>query len=281
VTWTIPFYTDANGRSPVQEFIDSLSEKQQAKLLRSITLLRDLGTTLREPDAKPLGDGLWELRPQFGGEGFRIVYFLWTGRRFVLLHAFKKKTSEDTYPRDRNGQATARRLVGAQQGHPVNFDDYLNQKLEDPTFRKEWEADEPAFQVVRALVAARAHKGWTQAQLARRMGTDQASISRAESTGLVTAEFLARFAAAVGGSVQLKMKVPGYRQVSLDVGALAQKRAVSRACQSTGNSMSRSGRSISRSTASQASKHKTQAAGAEANQTKNKPARARARSIVS
>lgn len=103
----------------------------------------------------------------------------------------------------------------------MNFRDYLKEQLEtDPEFRRVWEEDEPAFQVIRAIVGARSHLGWTQKELARRMGTSQANISRAERTGKVTPEFLTRFALAVGGSATLTLKVPGSRRVPIDAARL-------------------------------------------------------------
>jgi phage-related protein len=94
VSWPIVFYTTADKKSPVQEFIDGLPKKQQGKVLRGISLLREHGTALREPQAKPLGDGLWELRTTFGGDAFRLLYFTWTASRFVILHGFQKKTQQ-------------------------------------------------------------------------------------------------------------------------------------------------------------------------------------------
>jgi phage-related protein len=94
LTWRIVIYTTTTGESPVSAFIDSLPEPQQQKILRSILLLQENGTRLQAPHTKPLGDGLWELRTVFGGDAFRIIYFTWTGRRFVLLHAFQKKTQK-------------------------------------------------------------------------------------------------------------------------------------------------------------------------------------------
>jgi transcriptional regulator with XRE-family HTH domain len=100
----------------------------------------------------------------------------------------------------------------------VNFRDHLKQQMEaDPELRREWEDNEPAFQVIRAIIGARARLGWTQEELARRMGTTQANISRAETTGRVTAEFLDRFARAVGGSARVQLKVPGSRAILVEV----------------------------------------------------------------
>jgi transcriptional regulator with XRE-family HTH domain len=105
----------------------------------------------------------------------------------------------------------------------MNFRDYLRDALErDPEFRREWEANEPARQVVQALVGARCRLGWTQAELARRMGTTQANISRAENTGRVTPHFLARFAAAVGGRAVLTLELPDQPNLSLEVAQLTE-----------------------------------------------------------
>jgi transcriptional regulator with XRE-family HTH domain len=105
----------------------------------------------------------------------------------------------------------------------VDFREYLRQELErDPEFRREWEESEPAFRVINALVGARCRFGWTQAELARRMGTTQANISRAENTGRVTPHFLARFAAAVGGRAVLTLELPDQPNVSLEVAQLTE-----------------------------------------------------------
>ena len=106
----------------------------------------------------------------------------------------------------------------------MNFDDYLKQKLQDPEFRREWDQDEPAFQVVRLLVGARTQLGWTQAELAKRMETDQANVSRAETTGRVTPDFLVRFLAATGGSARLTVRYPGSPVTRVDLAALARRR---------------------------------------------------------
>jgi transcriptional regulator with XRE-family HTH domain len=107
----------------------------------------------------------------------------------------------------------------------VNFDDYLQQKLDDPEFRQEWEALAPAFQVVCTLIETRNRLGWTQAELAQRMGTTAACVSRAESTGEATPEFLAQFAAAVGGRATLLLELPGREQLPIAIETLAKRRA--------------------------------------------------------
>jgi len=55
-------------------------------------LLREFGLQLGLPYVKHLEGKLWELRVQAGRKVYRVIYFAFTGQRFVLLHAFVKKT---------------------------------------------------------------------------------------------------------------------------------------------------------------------------------------------
>ena len=58
----IDFFERNNGKSPVLEFIDSLPDKQKAKVIHDIDLLEEYGNSLREPFSKELKDGIFELR---------------------------------------------------------------------------------------------------------------------------------------------------------------------------------------------------------------------------
>jgi len=89
----IEFYVTESGDLPVKDFIARLHPKQQAKVLRTIDLLKEYGANLREPYVKPLTGHrkLFELRTRFGKDYYRILYFAVTGRRFVLLHGVTKK----------------------------------------------------------------------------------------------------------------------------------------------------------------------------------------------
>ena len=87
--WLIEFYTDTQGKSPVVEFINDLPAKDRAKVRNMLRLLREFGVLLKMPHARPLigHKPLWELRPG----SIRMLYFAHVGRRFVILHAFRKK----------------------------------------------------------------------------------------------------------------------------------------------------------------------------------------------
>lgn len=63
----------------------------------------------------------------------------------------------------------------------VKFDDYLEEQLKNPEFRKEYEAMQPEFDIIRAMVDARISQNLTQKELAERTGINQADISKLEN----------------------------------------------------------------------------------------------------
>ena len=90
--WNIEYYKSGAGRSPVEEFIDSLDAKSRASIARTLDLLEEFGIKLGMPYARHLEKQLWELRIRHGRNRYRIIYFLYTGQTFILLHGFTKKT---------------------------------------------------------------------------------------------------------------------------------------------------------------------------------------------
>lgn len=61
------------------------------------------------------------------------------------------------------------------------YDDFLNEQLQDEAFKKEYENQQPEFDVIRALVEARISRNLTQKELAERTGIHQADISKLEN----------------------------------------------------------------------------------------------------
>ena len=92
--WKVEFYIDKHGSKPVQEWILSLEDKTKAVVLRNLDLLEQLGTGIREPYVKHLEEKLYEVRAKDYKGIYRIIYFAHTGKRFVLLHSFVKKTQK-------------------------------------------------------------------------------------------------------------------------------------------------------------------------------------------
>ena len=86
--WQIHFYEDHRGKSPVLDFLNSLSSKEKAKVNNTIRLLEEFGTNLGMPHARRIEGRLWELRP---GDN-RLFYCLYMEQKFVILHGFRKQS---------------------------------------------------------------------------------------------------------------------------------------------------------------------------------------------
>ena len=90
--WSVEFYIDDSGESPVETFIDSLDLKTQGRFDWSIEQLRVRNVTAREPLVRKLDGKLWEIREESRTNIYRVIYCFFTGRRIILLHGFQKKT---------------------------------------------------------------------------------------------------------------------------------------------------------------------------------------------
>lgn len=83
------------------EFILSLPIKMQAKIQRTINLLKEFGYFLSEPHAKKIRTvaGLYELRIQLGGDICRFFYFHFKDKTYIITSGYMKKDMK-TNPRE-------------------------------------------------------------------------------------------------------------------------------------------------------------------------------------
>ena len=61
------------------------------------------------------------------------------------------------------------------------LNEFLNEQLENPEFKKEYENIQPEMDIIRAIVDARVSQNLTQRELAERTGINQADISKLEN----------------------------------------------------------------------------------------------------
>ena len=88
-----------------------------------------------------------------------------------------------------------------------DFRDYLNEQLKDPEVRAEWDALEPEFQIVRAMIDAREKKHLSQKELSNLTGISQADISRLENGNAnPSIRTLQRLAAGMGMRVKIEFQ---------------------------------------------------------------------------
>lgn len=85
------------------------------------------------------------------------------------------------------------------------FQEFLNEQLQDDEFRKEWEDIQPELDVIRAIVEARISQNLTQKELAERTGINQADISKLENgTRNPSLKLLKRLADGMGMTLKLE-----------------------------------------------------------------------------
>ena len=85
------------------------------------------------------------------------------------------------------------------------FQEFLNEQLQDEEFRKEWEDIQPEMDVIRAMVDARISQNLTQKELAERTGINQADISKLENgTRNPSLKLLKRLADGMGMNLKLE-----------------------------------------------------------------------------
>ena len=85
------------------------------------------------------------------------------------------------------------------------FDQYLEEQMKDPDFKKEYDALDPEFAVIRAVIEARKESGITQKELSELTGIAQGDISKLENGNAnPSIKTLKRIAMALGKELQIK-----------------------------------------------------------------------------
>lgn len=104
----IRFYRTRSGRSPVEEFLDTLSGKQAQKVVWVLRLVEELDRVPEQYLKKLSGtEELWEIRSQHGGDAFRLLGFFDGSQLVVLVSAFAKQSQKT--PKQEIARAEERR----------------------------------------------------------------------------------------------------------------------------------------------------------------------------
>ena len=90
-----------------------------------------------------------------------------------------------------------------------NFRETLEEQLKDPAFKAEWDALEPEFAIIQAMIDARKESGMTQKELSERTGIAQSDISKLENGNAnPSIRTLQRLAAGMGMKLKIEF-LPG------------------------------------------------------------------------
>jgi len=89
----------------------------------------------------------------------------------------------------------------------TKYEDFKAQRLTDPEVRKEYDALEPQFRLIREILLRRSELNLNQLQLAKLVGTRQPAISRLErGDGNITINTLRRIADALDADLDISLK---------------------------------------------------------------------------
>lgn len=93
--WKVEFYQSPSGNPVVYDWFVQLDAPVKARFAQIFDLLTDKGISVGMPYVRPIvNTKLYEIRVEQDKNIYRILYFAYTGRRFILLHGFPKKTQK-------------------------------------------------------------------------------------------------------------------------------------------------------------------------------------------
>lgn len=90
--WQTIEYVKENGEAPIDKYLDSLPEKHEAKLMRSIQILEEFGPGVGMPHVRHLENDIYELRTIFASNIFRTLFFDYKHIKLIFLHGFTKNS---------------------------------------------------------------------------------------------------------------------------------------------------------------------------------------------
>jgi len=91
----ISFYKSGAGRSPVEEYLDKLADKQVEKIAWVLKIVREINPVPTNYFKKLVNtDGIWEVRVDVSRDTFRLLGFFDGNELIVLTNSFQKKTQK-------------------------------------------------------------------------------------------------------------------------------------------------------------------------------------------
>lgn len=89
----------------------------------------------------------------------------------------------------------------------ISFEEMKNDLLKDKEFKLEYEKLKPRYEAIEQIIKARKEQNITQAELAKRVGTQKSNISRLESGNYnPTLDFLTKISEALGKNLSVQLR---------------------------------------------------------------------------
>lgn len=92
--YEVVYYRKPNLEYPVINYLNQFKEKERAKIEQYIILLKANNGKLAPPYSKHISGKIWEIRIKYNNRNHRIMYFVDSKRKIVMLSAFTKKSKK-------------------------------------------------------------------------------------------------------------------------------------------------------------------------------------------
>ena len=115
---TVVFYRSADGKCPIEDFLNALPGKVAQKIAWVLRLLEDLEFVPARYFAKlPGTEEIWECRISFASNAYRILCFLSDDSSVVLTNAFIKRTKKTPRNEIERAEAIRKDFIRRKTGH--------------------------------------------------------------------------------------------------------------------------------------------------------------------
>jgi phage-related protein len=94
MAWEALFYETQSGRSPAIKFLRSLSKEARSKCSKYIKMFEEHGFGLPSSYLEKVHGSTWALRPEYGGNEYRLFFFDAGNNRFVITHIIHKTSKK-------------------------------------------------------------------------------------------------------------------------------------------------------------------------------------------
>ena len=92
---TIRFYRTSTGHSPVEDFIDSLRDRDAQKVTWVLRIIERMNIVPEQYFKKLIGtEDIWEIRVRSGGNSYRLLGFFDGPLFFTVTSGFSKKSQK-------------------------------------------------------------------------------------------------------------------------------------------------------------------------------------------
>lgn len=205
----VVFY-EAEDEKYIENVLEGLPHNYRAKLVAQLEVLEETGRLGKRTCSIALGNGIFEFRYKLNSNCTLAVYFFFYRKDIVLLNVKVKEmrlVTMDTL--QLINKRYMKYLSGLGQGK--SLERYKEEQMTNKSFAKAYNIATGTLNMVQQLIEARVRQNISQRDLAKKVGIDQAEISRLENSGRnISLSLLERIAEALNLKLKIQLVSKGH-----------------------------------------------------------------------